>query len=128
MYMKTEAVLAVGVALILGLSIAPYMMIHNASGDLASSLDSVQQNITQGQWDKAKEQISSTHDSWTKTKRTWSSIIDHQEIDNIDISMSRLEQYVETKALSLSAGEVSTLKQLVEHIADKEKPTLHNVF
>jgi hypothetical protein len=42
--------------------------------------------------------------------------------------MSRLEQYVETKALSLSAGEVSTLKQLVEHIADKEKPTLHNVF
>ncbi len=126
--MKTVITLVVGLILILGLSVTPYFLIHTSSRELATNLDSMQHTIYQGQWDQAKDQLAKTHESWNKTKKLWSSMIDHQEIDNIDISISKLEQYVQTKGLSLATGEVSALKQLVEHVADKEKPTFHNVF
>lgn len=126
--MRTVTILVIGILLIIALSIAPYIIIHNSSRNLANNLDSLEHAIYQSEWEQAKGQLATTHEVWNKTKKTWSSIIDHQEIDNIDIAISRLEQYVDTEGLSLAAGEVSSLKQLVEHIADKEKPTFSNVF
>ena len=72
--------------------------------------------------------LNTTQQQWIKTQTRWTILLDHQEIDAIDISLKRLEKYVQTHNLSLSLAEISTVKQLVEQISNTEKFTLSNIL
>ena len=126
--MKSITVVGIGFALLLALSWGSYLYIESSAKNLSTKLESVEQLVTAQKWDVAQENLSLTKQNWDGTKTWWSVLLDHQEIDNIDISISRLDKYVETKGLSLSLGEVSTLKMLVEHISDKERLSMKNLF
>ncbi|HWJ03565.1 MAG TPA: DUF4363 family protein [Verrucomicrobiae bacterium] len=128
MKIKTMTVVGFGFVLLLVLSWAAYGLVDSAARQLSQSFEQVEQSVSSEKWDLARENLNLAHDQWETTKQWWSILLDHQEIDNIDISISRLEKYVETHGLSLSLGEVSTLKMLVEHISDKEKMNLKNVL
>jgi hypothetical protein len=54
--------------------------------------------------------------------------VDHQEIDNIDITLSRLQRFVETCDKASSLSEASALAKYVSHIPEKELPNMRNIF
>ena len=84
--------------------------------------------ISIGRWDDAQNQIVDIEKIWSKTEKTWALLIDHMEIDNIDVSLIKSKKYIETKNLTLSLSELDILKFMIEHISDKELFNLKNIF
>ncbi len=109
-------------------SIGSYKYIERSSGELVARIDTVEKLIYARNWEVAKKELDDTEQNWEKTKDWWSVLINHEEVDKIDISLKRLEKYVETEGLSLSLGELSALKLLFGHIADTEAFTFKNIF
>lgn len=126
--MKTITIVAIGFVLLVLFGIGAFQFVYSSSNQLAAQLDAVEASVQQQQWDSAKDKLNVAQQKWDKTKPWWSVLIDHQEIDNIDIGLRRLEKYVETQGMSLSMGEISTLQMLVEHISDLELPNLTNIL
>lgn len=126
--MRVVSTVVMGLVLLVGLSLGAYKYIHDSAQSMVGQLDQIEVTIQDGTWDRAKVQLKQAHTSWDKTKYWWTILLDHQEIDNIDVSMSRLQRYVDTQGLSLSLGELSALKMLMDHISDKEAFNLRNIL
>ncbi len=126
--MRTLPTIVIIVVLLLGGSLASYRYIETTTQAMGAQLETVEQSISTQKWEGTQKKMNTAQQRWDKTKTWWSVLLDHQEIDNIDISMKRLEKYIEKQDVSLSLGEVSTLKLIVNHIYDTEKFTLGNIF
>ncbi len=126
--MKTITALAIGFLLLVGFALGTYAYVNTSANDLVTSLETVEKSIADQKWDTAKENLKTAENKWDKTKVWWTILLDHQEIDNIDISINRLEKYVETHGTTLSLGEISALLMLVDHISEKEAPSLKNIL
>ncbi|MFZ3102793.1 MAG: DUF4363 family protein [Desulfitobacteriaceae bacterium] len=109
-------------------SLSSYHYINSTSKDLVTRLENVEESVQNQKWSVAQEQLELTQTSWEKTKYWWTILLDHHEIDNIDLSAARLKQYLKAQDKTLSLGEVSALKMLFEHIADTEALTFKNIL
>jgi hypothetical protein len=116
------------VVLVLGGSFTSYQYIQSSTQTLGSRLASVEQSISTELWDTAHKELNSTQQDWEKNKPWWSILLDHQEIDMIDLSLKRLDKYIVTQNVPLSLGEVAALELLIDHIADTEKLNLRNIL
>jgi len=116
------------VVLLLGGSFTSYRYIQSTAQTLGSQLATVEQSISTQVWAAAQKELNTTQQHWDKSKPWWSILLDHQEIDKIDISLKRLDKYIVTQNVPLSLGEVGALEQLIEHIADTEKLNLRNIL
>jgi hypothetical protein len=102
--------------------------INQSANSLVEKLDRVEELIQIGQWDEAQREMARMENEWKGTKKTWSILIHHQEIDNIEISLKRVEKYVVAKNSLLGLGELSALRLLVDHISDTETLSIQNIF
>ena len=105
-----------------------YQYIQTSTQALEVPLEAVEQSISTQKWEVAQKELNTAQQRWDKNKTWWTVILDHQETDNIDISLNRLEKYIETHDVSLSLGEVAALKIQVDHISDTEKLNLRNIL
>jgi hypothetical protein len=55
-------------------------------------------------------------------------LVDHYEIDNIELLLSQLASFVKNKNKNDALSCVSSLKTLIKHIPDKESLSLKNIF
>ncbi len=109
-------------------SLSSYNYINSTSKNLVIQLGKVEESLQNQKWSVAQEEMELTQTSWDKTKYWWTILLDHREIDNIDLSAQRLEQYIKAQDPTLSLGEVSALELLFEHIADTEALTIKNIL
>lgn len=126
--MRTLSTILIIVLLLIGGSFTSYRQIQNTTRLMRNHLEAVEQSVSTQKWEASESELSSAQQSWTKTKTWLSILLDHQEIDTIDLTMKRLGKYLETKDVTLSLGEVSALKFLFEHISDAELFTLENII
>ena len=126
--MRTLITIVIIVILLLGGSLTSYQYIQTSTQALGVPLEAVEQSISTQKWEVAQKELNTAQQRWDKNKTWWTVLLDHQEINNIDISMNRLEKYIETHDFSLSLGEVSALKLQVDHISDTEKLNLRNIL
>ena len=61
-------------------------------------------------------------------KKTWSTLIDHEEIDNIDMTFARLKAFLEAEDTSSALSEATMLIKSITHIPEREKLSLDNLF
>lgn len=126
--MRTVPTIVIIVVLLLGGSLTTYRYLQTTALTLGAQLEAVEQSISTQKWEGAQKELNTAQQRWDKSKTWWTIFLDHQEIDNIDISMNRLEKYIETHDVSLSLGEVSAVKLQVDHISDTEKLNLQNIL
>lgn len=84
--------------------------------------------IKEDNWLKVTEDFSAVKKEWLQYKKWLPMIIDHQEIDNVDICISRLDEYLNYQNSVLAAGELSALEQLLKLIPANEKINWENIF
>ena len=60
--------------------------------------------------------------------KTWSTLVFHEELDTIQISLTKMKAQIEEGELEESLEELETTKFLINHIKEKEKFNLKNVF
>jgi len=95
---------------------------------LGAEIEAVEQSISTQQWEVAQNELNIAHQNLEKHKTWWTVLLDHQVIDNIAMSMNRIDKYIETHDVSLSLGEVSALKLQVDNILETENFNLQNIL
>lgn len=114
--------------LIISLSVFALSILKKDSYRLERSISQIVNSAEEENWDKAKNELKQINLAWNEVKGTWAALIDHQEIDNIDVTLSRLQMLIESKDASASLSEAAALKKFINHIPDKERLSIANVF
>ena len=79
-------------------------------------------------WDLAQVQSQELESTWAQKAKWWPIFLDHQEMDNIEFSLARIKGYVGCQDNSLSLGQLSELRLMIEHLPCKEAVNLKNIF
>jgi len=126
--MKLYGTLIFLVVLIVAFGIFTSNFLTETTKDITSNFDNVYTAINNENWKLAQQQIAHSEKLWNKHKKWWTVFIDHQEIDNIDMSFVRIGEYIKYHNKALSSGELVVLKQSFEHIPEKEAVNLKNIL
>jgi hypothetical protein len=90
--------------------------------------DKLEDYITDNNWDKAYKSSLDFTEKWEKHSKTIKLFINHQEIDNIEMELWKLPQYVKEESKDEALASVHVLKFLLNHISNLEKVNLQNIF
>lgn len=126
--MRLMLALLVIFAAIVSLGLWTNHLLQVSADELLKNIEQVTQGIENNQWDEAYAQIIELEKTWDKKAKWWPTVLDHQEIDNIEFSMARVREYVATKNTPLSRGQLSELKLMIKHIPEKETIRLGNIL
>ena len=78
--------------------------------------------------DEIKIEVSEIEKKWEEISKTWSTIVVHQEIDNIEQALKKSKSNIEEGDLGNALEEIETTIFFVEHIKEREKLSLKNIF
>lgn len=113
---------------LLGFSVFAYYYIDHTSGTLAAQVESIEKPAAAKEWSQADLSFSRLNSSWNQISSKWTVLIDHQELDTINITMARIKEFMKTKDLPGSLSELAELKLLFKHIPEKEALNLRNIL
>jgi hypothetical protein len=126
--MRTLTVAAIILALLLGLGIFNYYYIDKSAKNLISLAEKIELEVNNSNWSQAEKKYSNLQSKWTGTGVKWTVLINHQELDNINITMAKVKKFMETKDKPGFMTELAELKLLFRHIPEKEALNLKNVL
>jgi len=99
-----------------------------STNDLIQQIDRVNIQIKENNWQAAIDQTEKLEKCWKQEAKWWPVFLEHQEMDNIEFSMARFKEYVASNNNSLSLGQLSELRLMIEHIPRKEEINLKNIL
>ena len=115
-------------AMIFGISLISQSILFRTSSLLEKDLSRVEDSTVSNDWDNAEASLKKVREKWSGIKKTWAMLIDHMEIDNIDITLTRVEQYILCKDTSSALAEAAALMKYIRHIPRKEALNIENIF
>ncbi|MDF2841219.1 MAG: hypothetical protein K0Q99_1991 [Clostridia bacterium] len=102
--------------------------IGNEAESLLINLNELERLIDADDWPSAQSSFQGFKTKWAEVDHKWSMLIDHTEIDYITMDLGELEAYIKAKDKTHALAKLSSLLLLVEHIPDKEYPSLKNIL
>ncbi len=102
--------------------------IGSESQRLEDSLSELEADIEKQDWESASQKLEEFHKNWDKISNIWSMLIDHNDIDNIELVLSQLASYVKTRNKNEALVEMSSLKTFIRYIPDNEAFKLKNIL
>lgn len=106
-----------------------YLM--KTSDELSTNIDNLKEEIEKAQNSENNSSIelsNNIYSRWKEIERKWSIIIVHDELDLIELSLIEMKTCIEESEYSRSIEELEKSIYLLEHIKDKEKLALKNIF
>ncbi|CRZ33939.1 DUF4363 family protein [Herbinix hemicellulosilytica] len=102
--------------------------LNKVSDDLRRLNDEIEQYITDNDWDKAYKSSIDFKEKWKNYSEKLKLFVDHQEMDNIEIELWKLPQYIKEENKEEALASVHALKFLIDHISELEKVTIQNIL
>lgn len=115
-------------ALIVVGDIAAYRYLYKTSISLNTEVTTMFDYVEKEKWSSAINSVKALKKNWDKRKFIWSILIDHKEIDDIERSMTRAENYIKTKDKPMALAEVRTLEGIIKHIPDNQLFSIENIL
>lgn len=112
--------------ILLGTTTIHYL--ERTAADLAEELLAAQQAIMGEEWELALDRLNASLTSWQELQPAWSILLNHKEIDEIQIALERAKEYVVSRDKTSALAELAVAKMLVEHVPEKERLTWSNIF
>ena len=91
-------------------------------------LNEIKDNVEEENWDMASENIIRLQNKWEKDIKWITVLIDHRETDEINQTLSALEEYIDYREVPELMATAATLMQMFEHIPLKERLIIENIF
>ncbi len=102
--------------------------VSHQSRETSEILEQLKTSVKNGDWAAANVQNEVLKAKWDKDKSILAFLFDHFELDTIQISFSRLDEYVNCKDTLTSLSEISVVKMLIEHLPKRDSLTLDNLL
>lgn len=105
-----------------------YNFIDESVTDINSSLTIMEAKVHDANWDSTSSIYKTIDKKWEKTKKVLMLILDHEEMEKINLTLRKIEKFISIEDKSLTLGEIATLKYLFSHVEEKESLSLKNIF
>ncbi|MBZ4655398.1 MAG: hypothetical protein JG781_2757 [Peptococcaceae bacterium] len=105
-----------------------YIFLEKSANTFLHLAQEILNPLKQEEWEKAKESFAQTEKTWLKINKYWPMLINHQEMDRIEESISKLKGYLENKDKTEAQAELHVLIHYIKHIPKKEALNLQNIF
>jgi len=96
--------------------------------EMTTILEEVEQAVLEHDWELAEVSLDEFKKQWDKKHFVWSLLIEHSEIDNIDISICHIRSYMKLQDLTETYVEIKALFKYLKHIPEMERLTIQNLF
>jgi hypothetical protein len=126
--MKTWLIAIAGMVLFIGMALQLQYHIQTTADQFEHSIQQATTTLNQHQWRPTSIKISQIKTRWQKTKLLWAMLIIHREIDSIDQALIRSAKAVQSKNYSEALMELDTLRHFIQHIPERERFNLVNIF
>ena len=120
-------VLLISVIMIITISFS-ISYLNKVSQDLGKLSDEIEQDIVDDNWDNAYKSFLEFTNKWEDYSKKIKLFANHQEIDNIEMEISKLRQYIKERTKDKSLASIHVLKFLLNHISELEKVKIQNIF
>lgn len=125
---KIITAVAVLTAFIAGTSLIAHRVLDKTSTDLLDSISGVESGTAASNWNSVEISLKQVKNKWSGVSGTWAMLIDHQEIDNIEVTLSRMEKFISARDTASALAETSALRNYIQHIPSREALSLKNVL
>lgn len=126
--MKTFIIAIVLLVMIISSSFLYLYIINDVTSDMTSKLEKLEHTVRDDNWKQAEKQLDEIQRSLKKREGWMMALIDHRELDEIKMTVSRLAEYVHFKDTQEFMAESAVLKLLIEHLETKERVNWANLF
>ena len=111
-------------------SIITQMYLNKTSALLIDKLENIKSDIENEKFDREKvsKKAEEMYSEWEKINEKWSVIILHDEIDLIETALIKMKAEIKSGEIEDSMAEIDTSIFLLNHIKEKEKTSLKNIF
>lgn len=116
------------IIIIISFGIFTINMLKSEAENLHAFLIEIESNIYADEWEKAKNTVKTTQKQWDKYKKIWPMLIDHFEIDNVNINFAELQAYILSSDKTESLSRLAALKVLIKHIPERESFIIQNIL
>jgi hypothetical protein len=80
------------------------------------------------QWSKVETNMLHHYDDWNDVRNLWIYFINQNDIDNIDISMRRLDSFIKNRDKTMAQAELEHLRVLFIIIKENECLSMENIM
>lgn len=114
---------------ILILSIVLSIKYLNRTCDELNNIDSnIEKSINTDAWESTDIYSKQFLNKWEKTSNEISVFVDHKEMDNINVELWKLTQYINCRNKDESLASIHTINFFIKHIKNMEKINFQNIF
>jgi len=96
--------------------------------EMTTILEKVEENVLGLEWEQAELSMEEFFKKWNKKHFVWSLLIEHSEIDSIDISICHIRAYMKLQNSTEAYVEIKALFKYLKHIPETEKLTIQNLL
>lgn len=114
--------------LLIGFGVGSYIYLENTAEKLVDKTELLEKSVHKKDWKATEKNFASLTSSWDKANEKWTMLIDHQELDSINISISRIREYIKIRYLPGLVAELAELRLLLLHIPEKEAINIDNML
>ncbi len=126
--MRLVVIMFMALVVFLGIGIYSEIWISNTAQEISKDVSKLEEMIVKKDWDEASKLIDTIHKEWSAIEERWDIIVDHREMDEIDLALTRAIKFIEAESFELALAEVAVIKHMVLHIAKKESLKILNIF
>ncbi|MDV3426302.1 MAG: DUF4363 family protein [Bacillota bacterium] len=110
------------------LIILPPRYLNKICGSLTDEADDIELLVSNEDWNDSYILSVQLLDSWQDNKKVFSIFAPHDEIDDIDMEIYKLSQYVKCRDKTESLASIHLIKFLVNHLNELNKVSIQNIF
>lgn len=126
--MRTFILAVIMLIIIISGCLASISYINSETRSMQEQLVELEKQIYAENWDNARTEYKSFKDQWDEIHPVWSMLIDHYEIDYINMDLSELEAFIINQDKTNALAKTSSLHVMVGHIPEKEYLNLKNIL
>ena len=120
------------IVIIVGGDIIMQTHLNRTADELINNLQDLKQKTISAKKIDNREniikQINEIEKQWDKINKTWAKIVVHQELDNIQQALTKAKSNIEEGSLEDALQEIETALFFLEHVKQREKISLKNIF
>ena len=113
---------------LLGINFYCYDYIKDSSIKLEENVNKIVYFFNKDDFENVKIEFSNLEKQVTKTKKVWFLIINHEEIDNVELKLKECEGYIKKEANNELLASLNSLKFYINDIYEREKVNVTNIF
>ncbi|MGB4504426.1 MAG: DUF4363 family protein [Syntrophaceticus sp.] len=119
-------IIVIGVIGIGGIYSQKYL--DRSASQLVGDLEEVKKVVEQEKWKESRDAYAQVNENWGDAHKKWAMFTDHYELDNIEMRLIRGQSFIEAEDATNAVVEINEAIMLLEHIPERERLTLYNIF